>query len=395
VTDAAVVGRILREYRQGGAEPSQVRWLAGSVRGASVTYQLVWPGKPGLVARAFRTDLPVAWQYQGCGTAAVTDWLLGRAATLGWLEEHGYPAPRVARTRSGDPVGLAGVWVTLATSYVDGAVVRPDRNGLRLLGEALGRLHSLDASSFAAGGLVTDLGAAVSVRAGPGASGARAAGAGAAGAGAAVLAAWHPRTAIPAAVGRLDAVAGLLPDDLLPMVERFRAVLAAVQRQAGELPMAVVHGAAWPANTVATAAGQAVLVGWGKAGLGLPLLDLGHCLLECQADNGPVVGRPEPWQLRLAEDRLAAVVTGYCRWRQPTAAELDLLLEGMQFAAAFAGAAHVEQALIGGVRGTTMDMRLARLRNRLAVSPAVAEVARSHFAQYAERGRLGGADAGA
>ncbi|HUZ27456.1 MAG TPA: hypothetical protein VMV07_27205, partial [Streptosporangiaceae bacterium] len=88
MTDAAVVGRILREYHQGGVGPSRVRRLAGSVRGASVTYQLGWPGGPRLVVRAFRADLPVAWQYQGCGTAAVTDWLLGRAAILGWLEEH-------------------------------------------------------------------------------------------------------------------------------------------------------------------------------------------------------------------------------------------------------------------------------------------------------------------
>jgi len=383
VTDAAVVGRILREYHQGGVGPSRVRRLAGSVRGASVTYQLGWPGGPRLVVRAFRADLPVAWQYQGCGTAAVTDWLLGRAAILGWLEEHGYPAPRVARTRSSDVVGLAGVWATLATSYIDGAVVRSDRSGLCLLGEALGRLHSIDAGSLGF------------EAAGPGEAGPGKAGPGKAGPGEAALAAWHPRTAIPAALSRLDAVAGLVPADLRPMAERFRAVLLAVQRQAGELPMAVVHGDAWPANGVATGAGQVVLTGWESAGLGLPLLDLGHCLLECHVDSGLPGNLPQAWHIRPDEDRIAAVVAGYCRWRQPTAAELDLLLEGMQFAAAFAGAAHVEQAVTGGVRGTTMDMRLARLRNRLEVSPAVAELARRHFAQYAERGRLGGADAGA
>ena len=51
----------------------------------------------------------------------------------------------------------------------------------------------------------------------------------------------------------------------------------------------------------------------------------------------------------------------------------------MRFAAAFAGAMHVEQALMVGVRSVPADVRLERLRNRLAVSDAVAELARRHL----------------
>ena len=132
MTDAAVVGRILREYHQAGIEPSGIRRLTGSVRGARVSYWFGEPrvpggapgvsgprgvgaaggrrgaGGPGLVVRAFRTDVPLAGQFRGGRSAAVTDWLRSRAATLDWLEEHAYPAPRVIRTRSGDLVGLAG-----------------------------------------------------------------------------------------------------------------------------------------------------------------------------------------------------------------------------------------------------------------------------------------------
>jgi Ser/Thr protein kinase RdoA (MazF antagonist) len=394
LTDAAVVGRILREYHQAGIGPTAIRRLTGSVRGASVTYRLGGPGGSGLVVRAFRTDLPQAVRFRGGGTAAVTDWLWGRAATLDWLEERAYPAPRVIRTHSGDLVGLAGVWATLATTYVAGAPLRPDTDQLRLLGEALGRLHALDAGTFADGTLAAGTGAA-----GRGAAGTGAAGTGAEGTGAARRALWHPETAIPAALGRLEAVESLIPADQRPLLESFRAVLLAVRQRARTLPTAVVHGDPWPGNAIRTAPDQVILIDWENAGLGMPLLDLGCCLLECHLDVGLPGDQPVAWHIQPDEDRIAAVVAGYARWRQLQPAEQDLLLEGIRFAAAFVGAIHLEQALIGGLRGEPMDARLERLRNRLAVSDAVAELARRQFdrarTRYAKRGRRDGADAGA
>src|SRR5260370_8878438 len=73
------------------------------------------------------------------------DLVTSRAATLAWLAERGYPAPRVVLTRTGELVGLAGAWLTLATTFVAGTALRPDRGQLGLLGEALGWLHSLPA----------------------------------------------------------------------------------------------------------------------------------------------------------------------------------------------------------------------------------------------------------
>ena len=367
MTDAAVVGRILREYHQAGIEPSGIRRLTGSVRGDRVSYWLAGPrgpggagvpggpgvpgrpgvpGGPGLVVRAFRTDLPLAGQFRGGRPAAVTDWLWSRAATLGWLEEHAYPAPRVIRTHSGDPVGLAGVWATLATTYVTGTALRPSTGQLRLLGEALGRLHAL----------------------------------GTVGAGAAVgRAAWDPETAIPAALGRLEAVESLTPAGWRPLLDQFRAVLLAVRQRAPALPSSVVHGDPWPGNAIHTGREQVTLIGWENAGLGLPLLDLGFCLLECHLDMGLPGYRPSAPPIQPDENRIAAIVAGYSRWRRLQPAEKDLLLEGIRFPAAYVGAIHLEQALLGGVSGRSMDARLERLRNRLAVSDAVAELARHHF----------------
>ena len=382
MTDATVVGRILREYHVAGVGPSGVRRLTGSVRGTRVTYRFGGRGGPGLVVRAFRTDLPLEPQFQGSRPMAVTDWLRGAPPSWAGWSNAAYPAPRVVRTRSGDLVGLAGIWATLATTYVAGTPLRPGPDQLRLLGEALGRLHALDAGTFA-----------TALAAGPGAAGTGAAGRWAR------AALWHPETAIPAALGRLEAVESLIPAGQRPLLEQFRAVLLAVRQRARALPAAVVHGDPWPGNAIRTAPDQVTLIDWENAGLGMPLLDLGYCLLECHLDVGLPGGQSAAWHIQPDEDRIAAVAAGYSRWRRLQPAEQDLLLEGIRFAAAYVGAIHLEQALIGGVRGESMDVRLERLRNRLAVSDAVAALARRHFDMCApgtlSRGRRDGAGAGA
>jgi Ser/Thr protein kinase RdoA (MazF antagonist) len=350
VTDAAVVGRILRDYRLGTAV---VRRRYGSVSGARVGYELDRPGGDAVLVRAYRADVPLAPYLRGSGTASVADWLLGRAATLDWLASRGYPAPRVVATRSGDPVGVEGAWLTWATSYIAGRMLPRGGRLTGLLGAALGRLHALGAPEEAV----------------PGAPGRRHPG----------LATWHPATAIPAALRRLGAVAPLLPADWRPLHARFRAALVAVREAAPGLPAAVVHGDAWPGSAVVAAGGEVVLTGWEDAGLGLPLLDLGQCLLECHLDPGLPAARHETWQIEPDPGRIAAVLDGYTRWRPVIDAERDALADGIRFGAACAGAIHFERALIDGVHGPTMDARPGCLRNRIAVSQDIADLAARHL----------------
>jgi Ser/Thr protein kinase RdoA (MazF antagonist) len=340
VTDAAVVGRILREYRLG---PASVRRYHGSVSGTEVGYRLRQAAGDTVLVRAYRADVLLAPHLRGCGTASVTDWLQGRAATLDWLAAQGYPAPRVVATRTGDLIGVAGAWLTWATSDIPGRAPLPGSGQAGLLGAALGRLHAL--------GAAPRLG----------------------------LASWHPAAAVPAALARLDAVAPLLPGEWRPLHAQFRSTLLAVRAAAPALPVAVVHGDARPGNAVADRMGEAVLIGWENGGAGLPVLDLGHCLLECHLGAGPPAGRPEAWHWGPDPGRVAAVLDGYARWRRLDDAERAALAEGIRFAAAYAGAIHFEQALIGGVHGPAMDARLDRLRNRIAVSQAVADLAARHL----------------
>ena len=361
MTDAALVGRILREYR---LDPASVRRYHGSVSGTEVSYRLRQPDGDVVLVRAYRAEVLLAPHLRGGGTASVTGWLQGRAATLGWLAGQGYPAPRVIATRTGDLIGVAGGWLTWATSDIPGRALLPGGGQGGLLGAALGRLHVLGAPAA---------GPAAGTEPGTGAGPGLAAGA------APGLTTWYPAAAIPAALGRLDAVAGVLPGEWRPLHEQFRSALLAVQRALPGLPVAVVHGGPWPGSAVVTADGAAVLIDWENGGVGVPVLDLGYCLIECHLDPGLPAGSPGAWLIRPDPGRIAAVLDGYARWRCLDAAERSVLAEGIRFAAACAGAIHFEQALIGGVHGAAMDARLARLRNRIAVSQAVADLAARHL----------------
>ncbi len=346
--DAAVAKRILREYHQRGIDPGSFRRLAGSVHGASVSYLVTAADGQRLVAQACRADAPVPVQFRRSSRTTPLDWLVNRAATLCYLEQSGYPAPRAVATRSGDLVGLDGVWLTMATSYVEGPVLRPSVPQLRMLGAALGRLHSLGKAG----------------RTVPG------------------RAIWDPAEAIPATLARLDRVAGLVPPDWQQMYRLFRETVLAVQSAVGSLPDGVVHGDAWAANAVQTGPAEVILIDWECGGLGVPVLDLGNCLLEGLLDAVPPGSGPAAWNVQPAEDRIAAVAAGYQSHRVLSAGERAVLLPAVRFGAAYVGAIHFEQALADGVHGAAMDARLERLRNRLAVSETVARLAAGHLAGH-------------
>ena len=383
MTDAAVVGRILREYHQRTIRPADVRHVHGSVSGDRVAYRLRLSDSEFVVVRALRADAAVGPEFSACGPATMVDWLSSRGATLAWLAERGYPAPRVVPTRSGDLVGLAGAWLTLATTFVVGSALRPDRGQLRMLGEALGRLHSLPVA--ADGEPDGPVGGSY----------------------------WHPDAAIPATLRRLDSVEALLPAEWRPLHESFLDLAQHAQPQrhpgvnpggqplaevigrqhVGDLPRAAVHGDARPGNAILAGEDRArvILIDWDTGGLGLPVLDLGNCLLECHLDTDLRPGQQQARHIQPDDERIAAVAEGYSTRRILGPAELGLLPDSVRFGTAFIGAIHFEQALVGGARGASMDARLERLRNRLAVSQAVADRALHHLTgtgkRYAEPGR--------
>jgi Ser/Thr protein kinase RdoA (MazF antagonist) len=392
VNDAAIVGRVLREYHLRGIEPSALRRVGGAAASGVVTY-LVGPDEAApWVVRACREDAPVPVHVGGAPAMSMLDWLMAQAGTLDCLEVAGYPAPRVIRTHSGDPVGLDGAWLTLATSFVEGPVIRPSLAQLRMLGVALGRLHALDIAGEPGGGPAGERSS------GP----ARGSGSGLAGEPGRAL--WYPEVAIPATLARLDAVEALVPEGLRDLYAQLRQTALTVQAGLSSLPRGMVHGDAWPGNAVQSGPDTVTLIDWETGGLGLPVLDLGACLIESLLDaqpsgsgpaasgSGPAASGsgPAAWLVEPDEDRIAAVARGYASQRVVGAAERALLPAAVRFGACYVGAIHLHQALADGVRGASMEARLERLRNRVSVSEAVARLAAPHLAGGAQL--AGGAD---
>jgi len=370
VKDAALVGRLLAEYHERRlVAPDGVAVVAGSVQEARVSYRLRLPGRPAQVIRAFRADVGVPAHARGASNQIMADWLLERARVLVLLESAGYPAPRPVRTRTGELVGLAGPWLTWATTFVAGGVIQPTRDQLRALGTALGWLHEIAVTP--AGSAVGSLGPVASPVGSPvGPVGAR---------DPVGMSPRHPAVAVPATMARLDAVAGKVPAAWQSMYATFRQTAEAVRDLAGSVPETLVHGAAWARNAVEESDGRVTLIDWETSGLGLAVLDLGYCLLECHLDSAVPDDRPQAWLISPDEDRIAAVATGYASIRELSATELALLPDAVRFSVAVAGAIHFELALSGGVTGPTMDGRLACLQNRLSVADEVARVARRYI----------------
>jgi Ser/Thr protein kinase RdoA (MazF antagonist) len=369
VNDAAIVGRVLREYHLRGVEPSALRRVGGAVASGVVTYLVGLDETARWVVRACREDVPVPVHASGAPAMTMLDWLMAQAGTLDCLEAAGFPAPRVIRTHSGDPVGLDGAWLTLATSFVEGPVIRPSLAQLRMLGAALGRLHALDVPGEPGGGLAGEPRREAAGRPG--------------------RASWYPEAAIPATLARLDAVEALVPEELGELYAQLRQTALTVQAGLSSLPRGMVHGDAWPGNAVQSGADTVTLIDWETGGLGLPVLDLGTCLIESLLDAqpagaGPAGSGPAAWLVEPDEDRIATVAQGYASQRIVGAAERALLPAAIRFGACYVGAIHLHQALAEGVRGASMDARLERLRNRVSASEAVARLAAPHLAGGAE-----------
>jgi hypothetical protein len=119
VNDAAIVGRVLREYHLRGIEPSALRRVGGAAASGVVTYLVGPDATAPWVVRVCREAAPVP--VRAAPPMTMLDWLIAQAATLDCLEAAGYPAPRVIRTHSGDRVGLDGAWLTLATFFHRGS----------------------------------------------------------------------------------------------------------------------------------------------------------------------------------------------------------------------------------------------------------------------------------
>lgn len=316
---------------------STERWLA----------RLDQPDQPPLLVRAYRSAHPVPDWLSGCGTDHVPTWLTERAYTLLLLQQWHYPAPRIILTTSGTYTAIIDDWTMILTSFIPGQVENPTPELLYRVGALLGQLHQISIHA----------GSDAFVSAGR---------------------SWlHSAQSIPHAQAHYTAAEPDLPLRWQPLHAALRAVLTRFA-QRDDLPIAIVHGDAWAGNTIQMADGACILIDWELAGQGWAIADLGRLLLFCHEEVDP----PSDAWLRPVQERVLAVINGYCQQRVPTPAEQAVLLDAMRYGVALEAAGMFTWAQQRGW-DAEMDTALDVRRHWYTICAEIAAWAHAQLTAYA------------
>ena len=312
---------------QYGAHPVQLEPLHRFASAERGIFRVERAAQPPWLLRAYRQE------------PGEDRWLVQRAATLLYLEQRGYPAPRLVHTRQGEMVGRQHGWATLMLTFVKGTVDE-QTGAFDAIGAALARLHTVDVRT------ATSTTPPVP------------------------FARWQPQQQIFDWIAALHALAGQIPAELDGV---YRFTLESLQRvvQWPPLPAAILHTDCWVQNAVQTIEGEIVLIDWDGAGLGPPLLDLGYLLVACHAF---LPGWP---QFRPNRNRIHAVLAGYSAVRPLTASEREHLADAVGFAEAFRMAQVLPAALAGDWR---QQRNLTRFYARYPVTTEIARLAGDYLA---------------
>jgi Ser/Thr protein kinase RdoA (MazF antagonist) len=300
-------------------------------------HELDWRG----IYRVERAAEP-SWVLRACrADEGENNWLLGVANVLLLLERHGFPAPRVIRSRVGKLAPEYRGWWMLVTTFVEGAPFGFDSDALARLGAATSALHMLD--------LNTPLGHSTMV---PDSW-------------------WRLDIAAPECLSSLEAALPNLPAELRELYEATRTTLMRFAA-ATDLPCTLIHGDCWPGNAVRAVDGDVTLIDWDCAGRGPAVLDLGNLLVTCH------LGQSQTPHLTPNPELIAAVIEGYCTGRRLSEAELRHLDDAVAFGVVF----HLARNFPSIVRGDWREnSSLAKLRARLQAVPAIAAISRDRLSR--------------
>ena len=188
---------------------------------------------------------------------------------LQWLEQQQYPVPHLFTTRHRQIVGVFDGWASLLLSYVDGTVLDSTSTDFALFGYTLGRLHSLP------------LPAGSSLR----------------------HSRWHPALLYAETARQLADGQARVPASVQPFVAAMREALVSIILHPHDLGL--THGDCWYKNAIKTPHDRVVLIDWDRAGVGLPILDLGYLLLTSHYDL------TQPFRVTADQEKIRAILRGY------------------------------------------------------------------------------------
>lgn len=261
-------------------------------------------------------------------------WFARSAATLLYLEQQRYPAPRVIRTHVGSLTCIHQGWAALMLTFVQGSMIAYTSERLRALGTILGRLHkvSLNAAADASPPLPD--------------------------------ARFRPGRTISRSLSALEAVSPSVPAEFQTLYDQVVQIFQEVDTWV-DLPQTLVHCDCWSTNAIQSAVDQVILVDWDNAGIGLALLDLGYLLAACHLEIGVPCQQVYP-------ERIRAVMHGYAQQRLLSPEEMKRL----SLAIRFGGTYHVANSLlqVHRVDEGRRQQILAKMRSRYALAEQTAEI---------------------
>lgn len=290
------------------------------------------------VLRAYPQDDTLPWWFGG-GQAC--EWLRAQAATLVYLAQHHYPAPRLLPTLTGEFLGLHEGWCGLISSFIPGNRLENSPHNMRLLASALARLHTVHAGIALPGAHSW----------------------------------WYPPQVLAGARERLRSVAPAVPPRWQGLAATCEHTLRAIQH-CPTLPLSIIHGDCWPENALHLSEGRVMLLDWECAGVGMPVLDLGTLLVDCHPD--PVASQP----IQPDPQRIAAVVDGYAQERTLTRPEIAVLPEAIRFTVAFQATIRFSWTDQEGW-SERVERSLTRLHARLRVCEQIAPIVEDRLEQLA------------
>jgi Ser/Thr protein kinase RdoA (MazF antagonist) len=285
----------------------------------AATYRVDRISGPPWVVRIFSQTRPLE-RVRGDGTV------------LQYLERQGFPAERVVRAIDGSIATDLNGHGVLVTTFVAGEPPGRDRDSLRQLGEALGRLHTLR----------TPLGEPDLRR----------------------RASALPKDDLAFGRNALDRVASVVPTLRRAEYDDIRLALGQTS-DCEDLPTGLTWSDCHLANAVRGADGLITLIDLEGAGQGPLLPALGWLLYSCvvQGPDGP----PVPTDL----DRVRPILDGYLRYRALTAAEIARLADAVRVRPLVVAA----RELAGEIERDAPAQR-SRWWSRFSEAPAVAHAVR-------------------
>jgi len=321
-------------------------FAASFIDDARAVFQVQLTNGTSWVLRAYQRTRPVPDWLIGCAADTTPAWLASRAATLRYLAQQQYPAPRLVATHTGASIAETDSWCMLMTTFIDGQLTDPTPTTLFGMAAALGRLHHLGRADPAT--MVRETGKSW----------------------------WYPTIAIPTALQQYADLADTLPPEWRTTVDAFCATLHVIHTHQDTLPRAIIHGDGWAGNAVQTATRDMIFIDWEPSGQGIAILDLGRLLLQCHQDLATPLTTP----IKPTAWRVNAVIEGYCSARMPTVTERAVLLDAIRFGVAFGAATHFTSAKRADWEPRQPE-RLTRRQRWFAVCERIADLAQKRLDQ--------------